>query len=104
MSATEWLLRERRWVYSPIVHCHQLATEYGLPRDAKFWQDYNRAMLDAAAGMYVLLSDGWKASIGMKLEIIRAIERDIAIVEVLPGDESDLRVPWKFGTGKYFVR
>ena len=104
MSATSWALRQRKWVYSPIVHCHQLALERNLPTDAGFWGDYNLEMLSAADGLYVMLIDGWKASQGMKHEIIWAIEREKEVVEILPSDETDMRVEWKLGTGKYFVR
>ena len=104
MSATAWLIRQRKWTYSPIVHCHELASKHGLPTDAAFWGDYDLEMLSAADGMFVLLIDGWKASQGMKHEIIWAIEHEKEIIEVLPDDADDMRIPWKFGTGKYFIR
>lgn len=104
MSATAWLLMQKKWVYSPIVHCHEMALAYALPTDAEFWKDYNLAVLSAAAGVYVLMMDGWKESRGVKMELIWAIEQDKSIVEIMLGDESDMRIPWKFGPGKYFIK
>lgn len=99
MSATAWMLKQRRWVYSPIVHCHQLAQEHVLPTDADYWRDYDFAMLDSAAGLIVLLLPGWQESKGMKAEIIRAIERDKEIFDIEPDGDG-----WKLGHGKYFVK
>jgi len=55
-------------VYSPIVHCHEMAVKYNLPRDFEFWQSYNRAMLSTAAEFVVLRLDGWEGSTGLKGE------------------------------------
>jgi hypothetical protein len=59
LDAVAQLLRQRRWVYSPIVHCHELARRCGLPRDFAFWRDYNFAMLDRADAFCVLQLPGW---------------------------------------------
>jgi hypothetical protein len=37
-AATCWLLNIRCWVYSPIVHCHELARLHDLPGDFEFWR------------------------------------------------------------------
>lgn len=81
-----------------------MALAYALPTDAEFWKDYNLTVLSAAAGVYVLMMDGWKESRGVKMELIWAIEQDKPIVEIMLGDESDMRIPWKFGPGKYFIK
>lgn len=59
------LLRRREWVYSPIVHCHQMALNHELPTDAGYWRDYNQAMLDKSDQLVVLCLDGWRASVGV---------------------------------------
>jgi len=62
-------LRNRQFVYSPIVHCHEIAADEELPKDFEFWGGYNRAMLATASKMIVLCLDGWKESVGVQGEI-----------------------------------
>ena len=87
--ATAWLLRERIWVYSPIVHCHALALRYGLPTDAGFWQEYNFAMLRGAAALWLLKLSGWENSIGMRSEIAFAGREGIPVQEFLRGSVAE---------------
>jgi hypothetical protein len=63
------LLRDRRWAYSPIVHCHEIARSHKLPTDAAFWAEYNFQMLEAAAELHVLQLEGWDRSIGVSHEM-----------------------------------
>lgn len=67
-------------LYSPIVHCHEIAKKYDLPKDFKFWQDYNRAMLSTASLMIVLMIDGWKESVGVQGEIEFAEQCGIQVI------------------------
>lgn len=73
-EALQTLLQNRLWTYSPIVHCHEVAKIWDLPRDAKFWQDYNHAMLEGSRGLFVLRLPGWDKSLGVKDEIKHARE------------------------------
>ncbi len=66
------LLHSQLTVYSPIVHCHELAKLAGLPGDAAFWRNYNFTMLKSCQGMYVFCLDGWKSSVGVAEEIVEA--------------------------------
>lgn len=75
-------------VFSPIVHCHELAKAYGLPRDADFWKFYNREMLRGARELWLLLLDGWKESKGMQGERDMAIELGIPYRQVEPSVEN----------------
>jgi len=61
-------LRLGRHVYSPIVHCHALASKYTLPTDAEYWRAYNYAMLAKAMVLEILMLDGWQESVGVKGE------------------------------------
>jgi len=70
------------WVYSPIVHCHELAKTWSFPKDAGFWHGYNRAMLTHAANLRVLRLDGWKESEGIKGEIKLADHQKIRVIYV----------------------
>lgn len=69
MSVTARLLTRDWIIYSPIVHCHELAKAHSLPGDFAFWQRYNNAMLDSAVGLIVLCLAGWRESKGVQAEI-----------------------------------
>ena len=47
-----------------------MALVEGLPTDAKYWQDYNHAMIDASQGVIVLRIPGWIESKGVAEEIV----------------------------------
>jgi len=76
-EATAQLLNEGVPVFSPIVHCHELAKHHDLPKDAEFWKFYNRTMLKWASELWLLLLLGWRESTGMESERAMAIEFDI---------------------------
>ena len=69
-------------VYSPIVHCHELAKRFRMPGDFDFWQGYNYAMLEQASHFHVLELDGWNDSKGLKSEIKFALRKAIPIIQV----------------------
>ncbi len=62
-------------VFSPIVHWHEAATRYALPRTAHHWEDYNDTMLEGASELWVLMLNGWDTSIGILQEIATAKRR-----------------------------
>jgi len=66
---TAEMLNRRQYVYSPIVHCHELACRHDLPRDINFWRDYNTAMLRLAGQLKVLKLEGWEQSVGVQFEM-----------------------------------
>lgn len=67
-KALTWLLERKRWAYSPIVHCHELAKIGGLPGDASFWREYDFYMLSKCDLFMMLRIEGWEASKGMRAE------------------------------------
>lgn len=69
---TARLLNEHQIIYSPIVHCHELAKLFDLPHDFDFWQHYNLGMINAAKELWVLPLPGWDISKGVQAEIIYA--------------------------------
>ncbi len=69
MAYTALLLIKKQWVYSPIVHCHEMAKKHKLPTDAAYWQDYNETMLRAADELYVLMLHKWQNSVGVRMEL-----------------------------------
>lgn len=82
--ATKWLLKQRIWTFSPIVHCHAMAHSHDLPTDFAFWRDYNFAMLEKANRLLILAIDGWKESKGVTAEAEFAHDNNITIEFLAP--------------------
>lgn len=78
-ETTAELLRQGLHVYSPIVHCHELAERHNLPKDFAFWEKYNFAMLEQASALHILELEGWEQSKGVRGEIQFAVKTGITI-------------------------
>lgn len=79
LEATQILLANRVWVFSPIVHCHHMAQVMGMPHEAAFWLEYDTAMIKRSRGIFVLMLEGWSESVGVKGEIQLAIQLGLPI-------------------------
>lgn len=77
-------LKQGIYMYSPIVHCHELAKIADLPRDAGFWEKYNFTMLAAAEILWVLMLPGWMESKGIASEIVEAKRIGLPVVQIEP--------------------
>jgi hypothetical protein len=75
-----YLLRRGMYVYSPIVHCHELAKNFDLPRDFSFWKGYNTAMLRHADKLLVLTIPGVSESVGVQEEISLAASLNLPTI------------------------
>jgi Domain of unknown function (DUF1937) len=64
--ATNYLLKQKQWVYSPIVHNHHLDNAGNSWAE---WEDYDLTVLDRCDELWVLMLEGWKESIGVSAEI-----------------------------------
>ena len=81
-NALAWLLRQKLWAYSPIVHCHELAKMHSLPVDHLFWQEYDFYMISKCDKFVILRIDGYVQSKGVAAEKAEA-ERLFIPVEFL---------------------
>jgi len=72
-------LKAGQMIYSPIVHCHDMAKVFGLPKDISFWRPYNFHMIDLSEEFKILRLDGWEASQGIAEEKTYAEEQDIPV-------------------------
>ena len=81
--ATAHWIGEGHIIYSPIVHCHDIAVRFRMPRDFEFWQAYNEGMLVKANQMWVLKLDGWELSkgVGHELQFANNLRIPISIVD-----------------------
>ena len=69
LKYTQELLGQLNWAFTPIGHCYVMAKLYNLGHEHEFWLQYDKIMIDNAAGMHVLCIDGWKQSTGVQWEI-----------------------------------
>jgi hypothetical protein len=69
LAAVNYLMKKGIVVFSPIVHNHMIAMNYGLPTGWSYWAKYDEIYLKASAGLIILELDGWKESIGIDAEI-----------------------------------
>lgn len=72
----------KKWAYSPIVHCHYLSVEFGLPPEAEFWREYDFTMLARAHTFEILCIGGWRESVGLEAERLEAERLGIPVVYV----------------------
>ncbi len=87
MQVLTELLTKGLCLYSPIVHCHELAKIGALPKDAKFWEKYNFTMLAAAEQLWVLMLQGWEQSVGITAEVAEAQRiGTMKIIHFAPGE------------------
>lgn len=78
------LMNQGHVVYSPIAHCHPIATRVDLPRTWDFWERFDREMLRNAREIWILKLPGWETSAGVKAERQIAIELGIPVREIEP--------------------
>jgi hypothetical protein len=52
------LMKRGTFVFSPIAHCHHMAKRVGLPKDFRFWEIYDKAMIDRCDGVIVAMPPG----------------------------------------------
>lgn len=80
-AAAELMRGERDLaVFSPIAHGHAIEEVVGgSVLDHEGWMRHSLLMLGAAAGMIVLMIDGWRESKGVQEEIERATHLGIDI-------------------------
>jgi hypothetical protein len=58
-------------VYSPICHCHSLATYGGINAlDHSIWLPFDEAMMARCDVLIVAQMEGWQESVGIKHEIV----------------------------------
>lgn len=60
--------------YSPIVYCHPIALEVGLPTDAEYWRKFNNHFILHCLKAQVLCLDGWQESKGITWSEIPLLE------------------------------
>lgn len=93
LLATHFMLSKRLWVYSPIVHCHEIAKLNNLPTDAEFWKNYNHAIIEELPSVVVLCEEGWSQSKGVQDELEKALDWSRALYYLIPKKYVDESLP-----------
>lgn len=93
LRATAWLMNQGLHVYSPIVHTHELAKRYDLPKDFRYWKAFNFVFLQPAKDFYILTIMGWLDSVGVQGELKRArdLEKPVYLLNYVP-ETMDLQI------------
>lgn len=73
------LIREGRFIFSPISHTHPIAEHGDIPRSWDYWNTYDRVILSFCKKLVVLCLPGWEQSIGVQAEIKIAEELGLEI-------------------------
>ena len=66
-------------VYSPITHCHPIHQVADLPKEFKFWRDYDFWFGDRCEAVWVVKLPGWMQSKGVTAEFQRARTKEIDV-------------------------
>lgn len=56
-------------VFSPISMSHPMCEVADLPGDWAYWEKFDKAFLEFADELHVVMADGWTESIGVNAEI-----------------------------------
>lgn len=87
LACSRTLLLNSVWVFSPIVHCHEMSKLLGMPHDADFWLEYDTTMLRGSVSTAVLMLPGWPQSKGVKGEVDLSIKLGRQIVYISSSGE-----------------
>lgn len=72
------------FIYSPIVHFHNVASDYDMPTDAAYWWNVNEIAMEKSSEIFVLTLPGWEESLGVRVEINWGLHHDKIIRLVDP--------------------
>ncbi len=84
LDVTAHLLNKGYTVFSPIVHCHVIACKHDLPKDYKFWKQYNECCIISCSDLMIAAIDGWQESTGVHNEYDFAVEEGKTIGMITP--------------------
>lgn len=78
-KAAAHLFQRNALVFSPIAHCHPIATVGDLDTTFEIWQAFCMNMLERCDSLTVLALPSWNSSIGVRAEIAKALELGKAV-------------------------
>jgi len=66
--------------FSPIVHCHDMALHWDMPKTYDFWLHVNEVMLRHCDELWVYKLRGWDSSCGVAAEVEYAGKIHIPVI------------------------
>jgi len=81
------LIKEGKMVFSPISHFHPMEVYGGLPGGWDFWERIDGEYISRSKEMFVLMSDGWRHSVGLWAEVSMAEKFGIPVTYINPKPE-----------------
>ena len=78
-KAAAKLMNQGHIVYSPIAHCHPIATYGDLPKTWSFWRRIDEVYLRHSKMLVILPLEGWNKSVGLNAEMQMAKEFNLTI-------------------------
>ncbi len=92
MKRVHEFMMNKEFVYSPILHCHEMSLQFNMPKDYTFWQSIDRHMVGKSDKVYVLCMEdefgSWKDSTGMQDEINFALDNGAEVEYITCNDYS----------------
>jgi len=77
------LSKQKRIVYSPIIHFVPIAKKFGMLTDWKYWEELCKSMVVRCSQVTLLKFDGWDQSVGVagELEVARVYEKKVEQID-----------------------
>ena len=76
------LARRGLIVYCPVASWHCVTSEHGLPTGWEYWRNADLAFIGISSALYVMVSNGWDRSVGVRDEIKEATILGLPVVFV----------------------
>lgn len=95
-QVTAELLKMGVAAFSPIAHSHGIAIHGGInPLDVGFWLNVDKAMMDAADTLIVVMMAGWRDSHGIGVEIDAFTKAGKPVIYLDPETYTAAEAPWE---------
>lgn len=78
------LFKEGHCFFSPIIHNHNVAMQFNMPLEFKFWREYDILMLSKCDELWVIKLPGFEHSKGLAAEIFYARQHAMPITYIDP--------------------
>ena len=66
--------------YSPIVYCHPIAVDFGLPHDLDYWREHDLCIISRSQLGIIFQDDGWDKSVGVDWEFSKCGLLQITVI------------------------
>jgi hypothetical protein len=100
LKCTSWLIENGFWVFSPIVHSHNLPCNSGDRISFEFWEEFDTETITRMDELWVLDIPGVLESKGVRAEIEIAKLQSKKIMVVIPLNNGSYDIRENYFAGK----